>query len=185
MLPRDTVPATRFVKLHNKGPAGLMRAADVFGRRGNIILAPANGRVVFNGCPDDALHPGCQIRGFVILPDGREMGFVLAHLMPGMFVRPGQTFRKGQTIGRMAFWEQRPFSTHVHWAFNRPGTGMPPPANMSVLAAFNALGPPPPRTLRLPAVPYFAAEESAQLAEEDRLVVQESEHGEIPALEEE
>jgi len=185
MLPRETVPAARFVILHNKGPQGLMRASDVFGSRGNIVLAPANGRVLFNGCPDNELLPGCQIRGFLTRPDGSEIGFVLAHLVPGTFVGPGQTFRKGQTIGKMALWEQRPFSTHVHWAFNRPGEGMPPPANMSVLAAFNTLGPPPPRTLHKKAVPHFAAEESVQLAEEDRLVVRESEHAEVPALEEE
>jgi len=56
---------------------------------------------------------------------------------------------------------------------------------MAVLAAFNMLGPPPPRALHMKAVPHFAVEESAHLAEEDRLAAQESEHEEIPALEEE
>ena len=183
MRPSDTVPAARFVKLHGPSPQGKL-AVDVYANRGNIVLAPADGHVVFEGCPDNPRLPGCQIRGFLTLPDGREMGFVLAHLIPGTFVRAGQTFRKGQVIGKMAFWEQHPKATHVHWSFKNPGEGMPPRANISVLAAFNMLGPPPPRTLHKDAVPQLAVEESAQLAQGDRLAAQESEHEAIPALEE-
>jgi hypothetical protein len=183
MRPFHTVPATRFVKLHGPSPQGKL-AADVYANRGNIVLAPADGRVVFAGCPDTPRLPGCQIRGFLTLSDGREMGFVLAHLIPGTFVRAGHTFRKGQVIGKMAFWEQHPKATHVHWSFKRPGEGMPPKANIPVLTAFDMFGPAPNRTFHGEAVPQFAAEESAQLVEEERLAVQESEHEAIPALEE-
>jgi hypothetical protein len=184
MRPRHTVPATRFVRLHGPSPQGKL-AADVYANRGNIILAPADGHVVLEQCLDSPQLPGCQISGFLTLSDGREMGFVLAHLIPGTFVRAGNTFRKGQVLGKMAFWEQRPKSTHVHWSFRHPGTGMPPKANIPVMAAFNLLGLPPPRTLHKEAVPHFVVEESTQLAEEDRLAAQESEHEAIPALEEE
>jgi murein DD-endopeptidase MepM/ murein hydrolase activator NlpD len=184
MRPRHTVPATRFVKLHGPSPQGKL-AADVYANHGNIVLAPADGRVVFADCPDSPHLPGCQFKGFLTLADGREMGFVLAHLIPGTFVQAGQTFRKGQVIGKMAFWEQHPKSTHVHWSFKHPGTGMPPKANIPVMTAFSMLGLPPPRTLNKEAVPHFVVEESAQLAEEDRLAAQESEHEAIPTLEEE
>jgi hypothetical protein len=167
MRPRDTVPAATSVIRHGKSRQGKL-AADVFARAGSIVLAPANGRVVAAGCPDDKNHPGCQIRGFLTRPDGQKMGFVLAHLRRGTFPKEGETFRKGQTIGKMAFWEQFPRSTHVHWSFKRPGTGMPPKANMNVLRAFDMLGPPPPRTLHKAAVPDLAAEETV--------------HEEIPAL---
>jgi hypothetical protein len=169
MRPRDIVPASRFVILHDPSPEGKL-AVDVFANAGSIVLAPADGRVVFAGCPDTAGLPGCQIRGFFKLPDGRELGFVIAHLQRGTFPRPGMTFRKGQTIGKVALWEQKPRSTHTHWAFKDPGTGMPPRANIAVLRAFNMLGPAPRRTQRAEAVPQLAAEES--------------EHEEIPALEE-
>ena len=184
MRPRHTVPATRFVRLHGPSPQGKL-AADVYANHGNIVLAPADGRVAIAGCPDSPRLPGCQIKGFFTLPDGSEMGFVLAHLIPGTFVPQGHSFRKGQVLGKMAFWEQHPKSTHVHWSFKQPGTGMPPKANISVMAAFNLLGLPPPRTLHKEAVPHFVVEESAQLAEEDRLAARESEHEAIPVLEEE
>jgi hypothetical protein len=170
MRPRDSVPAARFVILHGQGTDGKL-AADVFAKAGSTILAPADGRVVFAGCPDTARLPGCQIRGFLELSNGHELGFVAAHLQHGTFLEQGMTFRKGQTLGKIALWEQKPLSTHVHWSFKAPGTGMPPKANIPLLSAFDMLGSAPQRTLHREAVPQLAAEES--------------EHEAIPALGEE
>src|SRR5215207_3582263 len=167
MRPRDTVTAARFVIRHGLSPEGKL-AADVFADAGSIVLAPADGRVVHTGCPDTAGLPGCQIRGYLELSDGRELGFVAAHLQRGTFPEQGMTFSKGQTLGKIALWEQRPKSTHVHWSFKDPGTGMPPKANIEVLRAFDMLGPAPPRTLHAEAVPQLEAEEG--------------EHEAIPAL---
>jgi hypothetical protein len=167
MRPRDTVPAARFVILHGLSPDGKL-AADVYADAGSIVLAPADGRVVFAGCPDTARLPGCQIGGFLKLSGGRELGFVAAHLQRGTLLEQGMTFRKGQTLGKIALWEQKPRSTHVHWSFKAPGTGMPPKANIPLLSAFHMLGPAPQRTLHREAVPQLATEES--------------EHEAIPAL---
>jgi hypothetical protein len=167
MRPRDTVPAARFVILHGQSTNGKL-AADVYADAGSIVLAPADGRVVFAGCPDTALLPGCQLRGFLKLPDGRELGFVAAHLQRATFLEQGMSFHKGQTLGKIALWEQKPRSTHVHWSFKSPGTGMPPKANIPLLSVFNMLGLAPQRSLHREAVPQLAAEES--------------EHEAIPAL---
>jgi hypothetical protein len=167
MRPRDSVPATRFVILHGPSPEGKL-AADVFANAGSIVVAPADGRVVFDGCPDTSRLPGCQIRGFFKLSGGRELGFVAAHLQRGTFPTKGATFRKGQTLGKIALWEQKPRSTHVHWSFKQPGMGMPPTANIAVLRAFDMLGPAPRRTAHREAVPQLAAEET--------------EHDAIPAI---
>ncbi len=142
--PRDTVPAARFVILHNSSPEGKKMAADVFAKAGSIVLAPADGRVVFSFCPDGAGNPGCQISGYLKLSGGRELGFVAAHLQHATLPEKGTTFRKGQTIGKIALWEQEPpNSTHVHWSFKSPGDGIPPKANIPVLHAFGMLGPAP------------------------------------------
>jgi hypothetical protein len=85
--------------------------------------------------------PGCQIRGFLRLPDGRGMPFVLAHMQRETSLTTGMIFLKGETLGKMELWEQHPTATHVHWAFRTPGDNlMPPPANIAVLKGFELCG---------------------------------------------
>ena len=104
------------------------------------------------------------------------MPFVLAHLQPGTFPNPGQTFKKGATLGRMEHWEQNPGSTHVHWAFRNPGdSGMPPPANIGILTAFELCGPPPRRS----------SARDLDVAEIEAEDSEDFEHGDIEVLDEE
>ena len=143
MLAIHTVPAARRVQRHNPSPRGPL-AVDVYAPPGSIVLAPLPGKVVHTSCPDTPKLPGCQIRGFLTLPDGGGMPFVLAHLQRGTFPTTNMTFRKGATLGRMERWEQHPNATHVHWAFRSPGDNqMPPPANIPVVRAFELCGPAP------------------------------------------
>jgi hypothetical protein len=151
MRPRHVVPATKFVILHNPGPNGEKLAADIFAPAGSIVLAPLGGKVEDTSCPDTPTLPGCQIRGYLLVPgkDGKRLPFVAAHLQRGSFPAEGQTFTKGQTIGKIERWEQHPASTHTHWAFRQPGDSqMPPPATIPVLKAFELCGPPPGRAQR-------------------------------------
>lgn len=72
----------------------------------------------------------------------------------------------------MEFWEQHPRSTHVHWAFRKPGDNlMPPPANIPIVRAFELCGPAPRRFDRAPDVSEIDAADF--------------EHGDIEVLEEE
>jgi hypothetical protein len=177
MLAMHTVPASRRVRRHSPTPNGPL-AVDVYARAGSIIVAPLPGKVVFTSCPDSPTLPGCQIRGFLRLPDGRGMPFVLAHLQPGTFPREGQTFRKGATLGRMEHWEQHPGSTHVHWAFRNPGESvMPPPASIPVLRAFELCGPAPTRSVMELDVAEIEAEDSEDFEHGDiEVVVEEFEY---------
>jgi hypothetical protein len=132
-------------------------------------------------CPDTALLPGCQIRGFLRLPNGSLMPFVLAHLQQGSFPTVGQFFRKGATLGKMEHWEQHPPATHVHWAFRQPGdTVMPPPATLPIVKAFELCGPPPVRHGMARAVSEIDAEDVTAIDAEDSVA-----HGDIEVLDEE
>lgn len=143
MLAIHTVPAHTSVFRHNPSPNGPL-AVDVRAPRGSRVLAPLPGRVTHTSCLDTPRLPGCQIRGFLRLPNGTLMPFVLAHLQRGSFKTEGQFFSKGDLLGTVEFWEQHPNSTHVHWAFRQPGdTFLPPPANIPILRAFELCGPPP------------------------------------------
>lgn len=172
MRPRDTVPAARRVIRHNPSGQGKL-AADVFAEPGSVVLAPLPGRVVRAGCPDTQKLPGCQILGFLTLPDGREMGFAAAHFQRGTHPEAGDTFEKGDVLGVIARWEQRPRSSHVHWSFRRPGEGrMPPPADINILEAFELCGDPPQETAGLADVP---AEEMDEVDHEGPLPLEEVE----------
>ena len=174
MLAIHTVPAARRVKRHNPSPNGPL-AVDVYAPPGSSILAPLPGRVVSASCPDSPTLPGCQIRGFFRLPDGRGMPFVPAHLQQGSFPAEGQTFKKGATLGKMERWEQNPRSTHVHWGFRTPGDrSMPPPANIPVIMAFELCGATPTRSVMVLDVAEIEAEDSEDF-----------EHGDIEELDEE
>ncbi len=99
-------------------------------------------KIVFTPCPDSASLPGCQIRGFLRLSDGRGIPLVLAHLQQRTFPTTRMTLQKGATLGRMERWEQHPRSTYVDCAFRDPGDSlMPPPANIPVVRAFELCGP--------------------------------------------
>jgi hypothetical protein len=181
LLAIHTVPASRRVRRHNPSPEG-PQAVDVYAPAGSRILAPLPGRVSVTSCPDTASLPGCQIRGFLRLPDGRLVSFVLAHLQRGSFPPPGTFFQKGEILGRMALWEQQPNSTHVHWAFRNPGDSrMPPPANIPVVRAFELCGPAPKRFAKALEVMEIDAEE---LLEIDANESEDFEHGDIEILDE-
>jgi len=159
-----------------------MQAVDVRAPRGSRVLAPLPGSVTHTSCLDTPLLPGCQIRGFLRLPNGTLMPFVLAHLQRGSFPTEGQFFQKGSTLGTMAFWEQHPRFTHVHWAFRDPGdTRLPPPANIPILRAFELCGPPPMSFARVRGVSVSDAEDLTEIEVEDSEGV---EHGDIEVLEE-
>jgi hypothetical protein len=159
-----------------------MLAVDVRAPAGSIVLTPLPGSVTHTMCPDTPLLPGCQIRGFVRLPSGVLMPFVLAHLRPGSFLTDGTFFQKGQVLGRMASWEQHPASTHVHWAFRDPGDpNLPPPANIPILRAFELCGPPPVSFASARGIPVSEVEDLVEIEVEDSEVV---EHGDIEVLEE-
>jgi hypothetical protein len=183
MLSIDTVPAHTSAIRHNPSPNGPL-AVDVRAPAGSIVLAPCPGQVKHTSCPDTASLPGCQIRGFLRLPNGREMPFVLAHLQRGTFPTTGQFFRKGAILGRMAFWEQHPASTHVHWGFRQPGDNfMPPPANIPIIRAFQLCGPPPVRPGMALAVSEINAEDATEIDAED--AEDYVPHGDIDVLDEE
>jgi hypothetical protein len=157
-----------------------MQAVDVRAPRGSRVLAPLPGSVTHTSCLDTPLLPGCQIRGFLRLPNGTLMAFVLAHLQRGSFKTEGQFFSKGATLGTVEFWEQHPNSTHVHWAFRQPGdTDMPPPANIPILRAFELCGPPPMSFAGVRGVSVSEAEDLLEPEVEDSEAV---EHGDIEVL---
>ena len=183
----ETVPASRRVTRHNFSN-GVPQAVDVYAPPGSKVLAPLPGQVSHVSCPDSPALPGCQIRGFFRLPNGAFMPFVLAHLQQGTFPRQGAFFRKGQTLGKIERWEQHPASTHVHWAFRQPGErNMPPPANMSVVRAFELCGSSPRRARIALDVSEIDAQDlsrmdAGDLPESDDEAV---EHGSIEVVEEE
>lgn len=134
------VPDSKRVILHNPSPKGPL-AVDVYASPGSKILAPLPGKVVHTSCPDTPSLPGCQIRGFLRLPGGGGLPFVLAHLQPGTFPPKGKIFKKGAILGKMELWEQHPNATHVHWAFRTPRDKiMPPPATIPVVKGFELCG---------------------------------------------
>ena len=181
MLGIQTVPASRRVRRHDPSPDGML-AVDVYAPAGSRILAPLPGRVSVTSCPDTASLPGCQIRGFLKLPNGTLMPFVLAHLQQGSFPMTGRFFRKGEILGRMERWEQHPNSTHVHWAFRNPGdTVMPPPANIPVVRSFELCGPAPRRFARAMHVSEIDAEDLLEIDAEDS---EDFEQGDIEVLDE-
>ena len=181
MLAIHTVPAHTSIFRHNPDLQGRMQAVDVRAPRGSRVLAPCPGSVRHTSCPDTPTRPGCQIRGFVRLPSGALMPFVLAHLQHGSHPTMGQFFRKGGLLGTVEFWEQRSQFTHVHWAFRRPGDrGMPPPANIPILRAFELCGPPPMSFAGAQGVSAGEAEDLTETEVEDSEAV---EHGDIEVLE--
>jgi hypothetical protein len=187
LLAIQTVPASRKVRRHNFSD-GIPQAVDVYAPTGSRVLAPLPGQVRLVSCPDTPALPGCQIRGFLRLPGGGGMPFVLAHLRQGTFPTNGMTFQKGATLGRVEFWEQHPNSSHVHWAFRNPGdTRMPPPANISIVRAFELCGPAPRRAEIALAVSEIDAEDLPKIDTEDlpEIDTEVFDHGPIEVLEEE
>jgi hypothetical protein len=93
------------------------------------------------------------------------------------------TFQKGEILGRIEHWEQHPNSTHVHWAFRNPGdTQMPPPANISIVRAFELCGPAPQRSVKALAVSEVNDEDLLEIDAEES---EDFEHGDIEVLDEE
>jgi hypothetical protein len=159
-----------------------MQAVDVRAPRGSRVLAPLPGSVTHTSCLDTPKLPGCQIRGFLRLPNGTLMPFVLAHLQRGSFKTEGQFFSKGDLLGTVEFWEQHPRSTHVHWAFRQPvDTFLPPPANIPVLRAFELCGPSPMSFAGVRGVSVSEAEDLQETEVEDSEAV---EHSDIEVLDE-
>ena len=159
-----------------------MQAVDVRAPAGSRVLAPLPGSVTHTSCVDTPKLPGCQIRGFLRLPNGTLMPFVLAHLQQGSFPTEGQFFSKGGLLGTVEFWEQHPKFTHVHWAFCEPGeTRLPPPASIPILRAFELCGPPPMHFAAARGVSVSEAEDLQEAEVED---AEAAEHGDIEVLEE-
>ena len=182
MLAIHTVPAHTSIFRHNPNPQGGMQAVDVRAPAGSRVIAPLPGSVTHTMCPDTPALPGCQIRGFLRLPSGALMPFVLAHLQQGSFPTVGQFFSKGGRLGTMEFWEQHPQFTHVHWAFRQPGdTNLPPPSNIPILRAFELCGPPPVSFAAPRGISESEVEDLEEIEVEDSEVV---EHGDIEVLEE-
>jgi hypothetical protein len=184
LLAIHTVPAHTSVLRHNPDSQGRMQAVDVRAPRGSRVLAPLPGSVTHTMCPDTPELPGCQIRGFLRLPNGTLMPFVLAHLQRGSFPTEGQFFSKGGLLGTVEFWEQHPRFTHVHWAFRQPGDDferifVPPPANIPILRAFELCGPPPMNFAGVRGVSVSEAEDLQETEVEDSEAV---EHGDIEVL---
>ena len=157
-----------------------MQAVDVRAPRGSRVIAPLPGSVTHTSCVDTPRLPGCQIRGFLRLPNGTLMPFVLAHLQRGSFPTEGEFFGKGDLLGTVEFWEQHPRFTHVHWSFREPGdTNLPPPANISIVRAVELCGPPPMSFAGPVGVSQKDAEDLQKIEVENSEAV---EHGDIEVL---
>ncbi|WP_102128401.1 M23 family metallopeptidase [Deinococcus planocerae] len=97
---------------------------------GAQVLAPLPGRVlaVEDGHPDlrvpetDPLHPaGNHVLLACLLPDGREVQVLLAHLQHGSVrVRPGEVVRAGQGLGRVGN-SGNTSEPHLHLGVNMGG----------------------------------------------------------------
>lgn len=138
MRPRAVVENCKKVIIHAAG-GFVDGAVDVFAAPGNDVRAPGDGYIILRMQLHAPLF-GWQLRGFMRQEDGKEVGFVVAHLRGDSLI-PSKTFEKGDVLGRVAPWPQHPNSSHAHWSF-RVGGGMPPPGNCLVADAFRGFGDP-------------------------------------------
>jgi hypothetical protein len=143
MRPRDTVPSSTRAIVHQT-PLRPDGAVDVFAPFGSVVRAPGDGRVTRVSDLRPHNLPGWQIQGYIKRPsDGKEVPFVLAHLLFDSHPTQGETFLQGAMIGKVSRWREYPSSTHCHWAFGRVGEAPPPPGSVSVMDAFKRFGPMP------------------------------------------
>lgn len=139
MIPRDTVPDSTGMRVHKAGTF-VDGAVDVYAPAGSEVRAPGRGRVV-DAMPSPAVAGSWEIRGYIERRDGKLVPFVAAHFTEDSHLEAGDTFEKGEVIGRIRRWDAEPPSTHVHWAFRRVGDPrLPPPGNVLVLGAFLKFG---------------------------------------------
>lgn len=138
MIPRATVPASTGARIHEAGDFD-NGAIDIYAPPGSVVRAPGDG-IVEDAEPSPAVSGSWQIRGWATRRDGQKVPFVCAHFTPESHLSAGDTFKKGEVIGRIRRWDSNPRSTHIHWSFRRVGDTLPPPGNVLVLRAFERFG---------------------------------------------